>query len=64
MFRDTTIDADMPMTRIMREFPRPRIEVEPTDYGMRIVTLRQISDARHACPRHQPAVSRTPSSSR
>ena len=33
------------MTRIMREFPRPRIEVEPTDYGMRVITLRQISDA-------------------
>ena len=32
------------MTKIMREFPRPRIEVEPTDYGFRIVTLRQISD--------------------
>jgi phenylpropionate dioxygenase-like ring-hydroxylating dioxygenase large terminal subunit len=45
MFRDTTIGADMPMTRIMREFPRPRIEVEPTDYGMRIVTLRRISDS-------------------
>jgi hypothetical protein len=26
----------------MREFPRPRIDVEPTDYGFRIVTLRQI----------------------
>ena len=34
----------MPMTKIMREFPRPRIEVEPTDYGFRLVTLRQISD--------------------
>ena len=34
------------MTQIMREFPRPRIEVEPTDYGMRIVTLRRISDAK------------------
>ncbi len=44
MFRDRTTDADMPMTRIMREFPRPRIEVEPTDYGFRIATLRQISD--------------------
>ncbi|HZP76177.1 MAG TPA: aromatic ring-hydroxylating dioxygenase subunit alpha [Pseudolabrys sp.] len=44
MFRDHTKDADMPMTQIMREFPRPRIEVEPTDYGMRIATLRQISD--------------------
>ena len=34
----------MPMTQIMREFPRPRIEVEDTDFGFRLVTLRQISD--------------------
>src|ERR1700746_1044799 len=45
LFRDRSIDSDMPMTRIMREFPRPRIEVEPTDYGLRIATLRRISDA-------------------
>jgi phenylpropionate dioxygenase-like ring-hydroxylating dioxygenase large terminal subunit len=43
LFRDTSIDSDMPMTRIMREFPRPRIEVEETDYGMRVITLREIS---------------------
>ena len=43
MFRDTSKDSDMPMTKIMREFPRPRIEVEPTDYGFRLITLRQIS---------------------
>jgi phthalate 4,5-dioxygenase len=45
LFRDTSIDSEMPMTRIMREFPRPRIEVEPTSYGMRIVTLRKLSEA-------------------
>jgi hypothetical protein len=45
LFRDRSIDSDMPMTQIMREFPRPRIEVEPTDYGMRVITLRRISDA-------------------
>ncbi len=45
MFRDHTKDADMPMTQIMREVTRPRIEVDETDYGFRIVTLRQISDA-------------------
>jgi phthalate 4,5-dioxygenase len=44
LFRDHSIDSDMPMTRIMREFPRPRIEVEPTDYGLRVVTLRRISE--------------------
>ena len=45
MFRDQSLGTEMPMTQIMREFPRPRIEVEPTDFGFRIVTLRQISDA-------------------
>ena len=29
----------------MREFTRPRIEVEPTEFGFRLVTLRQISEA-------------------
>jgi phthalate 4,5-dioxygenase oxygenase subunit len=45
LFRDRSIDSDLPMTRVMREFPRPQIEVEPTDYGLRVVTLRRISDA-------------------
>jgi hypothetical protein len=45
LFRDKSIDSDLPMTRIMREFPRPQIEVEATDYGMRVVTLRRISAA-------------------
>jgi phthalate 4,5-dioxygenase len=42
LFRDTSIDSEMPMTKIMREFPRPRIEVEPTDFGLRICALREI----------------------
>jgi phenylpropionate dioxygenase-like ring-hydroxylating dioxygenase large terminal subunit len=46
MFRDKTTDADMPMTQIMREFPRPRIEVEPTDYGFRLCTLREIGNGK------------------
>jgi phenylpropionate dioxygenase-like ring-hydroxylating dioxygenase large terminal subunit len=45
LFRDKSIDSDMPMTRIMREHPRPQIEVEQTEYGMRVLTLRRISDA-------------------
>ena len=49
MFRDTSKDSDMPMTQIMREFPRPRIEVEPTDYGLRLATLRQIDATQGAC---------------
>jgi phthalate 4,5-dioxygenase len=42
LFRDTSIDSAIPMTKIMREFPRPRIEVESTEYGLRILALRQI----------------------
>lgn len=44
-FRATSADSDLPMTKVLREYPRPQIEVEPTDYGMRIVSLRRISDA-------------------
>jgi phthalate 4,5-dioxygenase oxygenase subunit len=44
LFRDTSVDSEIPMTRIMREFPVPRIEVEQTAYGMRVATLRNISD--------------------
>ena len=44
--RYLTKDSEMPMTKIMREFPRPRIEVEPTDYGFRLITLREIGDAK------------------
>ena len=45
VFRDKSLGSEMPITRIMREFPQPRIEVEPTEWGLRVVTLRKISDA-------------------
>ena len=44
-FRAASADSDMPMTRVLREFPRPRIEVEPTESGLRILALRRISEA-------------------
>jgi phthalate 4,5-dioxygenase oxygenase subunit len=44
VFRDTSIDSDMPMSCIMREFTRPQIEIEPTAFGFRVVTLRRIND--------------------
>jgi phthalate 4,5-dioxygenase len=46
LFRDKSVDSDMPMTKIMREITRPRIEIESTDYGMRLVTLRPIDEAK------------------
>jgi phthalate 4,5-dioxygenase oxygenase subunit len=43
LFRDNSTDSEMPMTKIMRDFPRPRIDVEETEFGFRILTLREIS---------------------
>ena len=44
-FRGATMGADMPMTKILREFGRPRIEVETTEYGLRIAALRTLNDS-------------------
>ncbi|GBQ20142.1 Rieske 2Fe-2S domain-containing protein [Gluconacetobacter sacchari DSM 12717] len=44
-FRATSADSDMPMTRVLREFPCPEIRVETTDYGLQLIALRQIDDA-------------------
>ena len=44
-FRGATMGADLPMTRILREFGRPRIEVETTEFGLRIAALRQLNEA-------------------
>lgn len=43
-FRAATIGADIPMTRLMREVPNPRLESEETEYGLRITTLRPMND--------------------
>jgi phenylpropionate dioxygenase-like ring-hydroxylating dioxygenase large terminal subunit len=44
-FRGTPSDSDMPISKVLREFDRPEIRVERADYGMRLQTLRRISDA-------------------
>jgi len=44
-FRATSDGSDLPMTYVLREFSRPRIEVETTDYGLRLFALRDINDA-------------------
>jgi phenylpropionate dioxygenase-like ring-hydroxylating dioxygenase large terminal subunit len=44
-FRGTSADSEMPISKVLREFARPEIRVERTDYGMRLHTLRRISDA-------------------
>jgi len=41
-FRSASADSEWPMTRVLREFPQPRITVEPSDTGLRITALRDI----------------------
>ncbi len=41
-FRDKSDGADIPMTKILREYPRPEIEVDETDYGLKITALRHM----------------------
>jgi phthalate 4,5-dioxygenase len=43
-FRAASADSDLPMTRLLREFERPRIDVERTDFGLRIFALRELSE--------------------
>ncbi len=45
-FRAASSGTDLPMTRLLREYTRPRIEVERTEYGLRILALREIDAAR------------------
>ena len=44
-FRDTAAGSDMPVTRVMREYDCPTLELEETAYGLRIMALRDLGDA-------------------
>jgi len=43
-FRAASIDSNMPMTTLLREYPRPSIDVELTEFGMRLLTRREINE--------------------
>lgn len=45
-FRDKAANTDIPMTQLLREYPRPEIQVEETDYGLRLIALRHLNDGR------------------
>ncbi|OGA61564.1 MAG: ring-hydroxylating oxygenase subunit alpha [Betaproteobacteria bacterium RIFCSPLOWO2_12_FULL_65_14] len=45
-FRATSANSELPMSKVLREHDRPEIRVERTAYGMRLHTLRKVSDAR------------------
>jgi nitrite reductase/ring-hydroxylating ferredoxin subunit len=41
-FRATSASSALPMTRVLREYHRPKLDHETTDYGFRIFALRGI----------------------
>lgn len=43
-FRDKAANTDMPMTQILREYPRPEISVDETNYGLKITALRHMEN--------------------
>lgn len=45
-FRDTAENTEIPMTKLLRDYPRPEITVQETDYGMRLIALRYLDDGR------------------
>ena len=45
-FRGASAGSDLPMTRILREYDRPIINVEQTEYGLRLIALRRIDEER------------------
>jgi nitrite reductase/ring-hydroxylating ferredoxin subunit len=45
-FRAASADSDMPMTKILREYDRPIINVERTEYGVRLIALRELDSER------------------
>ncbi|MGJ5070026.1 Rieske 2Fe-2S domain-containing protein [Bradyrhizobium oligotrophicum] len=45
-FRGASADSELPMTKVLREYDRPIINVERTEYGLRIIALREIDAER------------------
>jgi phenylpropionate dioxygenase-like ring-hydroxylating dioxygenase large terminal subunit len=43
-FRDTAADTDIPITQVLRDYHRPEIITEQTDFGIRIKTLRHLEN--------------------
>ncbi|RAH97267.1 ring-hydroxylating oxygenase subunit alpha [Acuticoccus sediminis] len=45
-FRDRAANTEIPMTKLLRDYPRPEINVEETDFGLRLISLRHLDDGR------------------
>ena len=44
-FRGASADSQMPITKVLREFDRPSIDVQPAPFGLRLTALRELSEA-------------------
>ena len=45
-FRAASMGSDIPMTTLLREFPRPDIDVQPVPWGLRLFSRRRIDPQR------------------
>jgi phthalate 4,5-dioxygenase oxygenase subunit len=43
-FRGTSADSEMPITKVLRDYDRPELSIEGTDYGLRLTALRKLGD--------------------
>jgi len=43
-FRATSIDSDLPITKVLRDYDRPEISVAAAAHGLRLTTLRKLDD--------------------
>ncbi len=43
-FQSRVADTDLPVTQVLRNYPNPEIQVDKTDYGLRIFARRELDD--------------------
>src|SRR5690625_1269749 len=43
-FRSASTDTEWPVSKVLREFGRPTINIDLTKYGMRLTTLRELNE--------------------
>lgn len=43
-FRGASADSELPITKVLREYDRPEISVDTTDYGLRLTALRKLPE--------------------
>jgi phenylpropionate dioxygenase-like ring-hydroxylating dioxygenase large terminal subunit len=45
-FRDTAANTEIPMTKLLRDYPRPEIRADETEFGVKLTALRHMEDGR------------------